>query len=58
MVARLFISRRLFLRRKPGYTIIAAGVHDLSVDCMNTSFLFGEELKLRNPQIGIKKNLK
>jgi len=27
---------------KPGYAIATEGVHDLSVDNMNTSFLFGE----------------
>jgi len=32
------ISRRLFLRIQPGYAIITEGFHDLSVDCMNTSF--------------------
>jgi hypothetical protein len=24
--------------KQPGYAIITEGVHDLSVDCMNTSF--------------------
>ena len=33
-----FISHRLFLWIQPGYTIITEGFHDLSVDCMNTSF--------------------
>ncbi|OJY91780.1 MAG: hypothetical protein BGP14_22815 [Sphingobacteriales bacterium 44-15] len=27
---------------KPGYATATEGVHDLSVDNMNTSFLFGE----------------
>ena len=31
-----------YFLEKPGYAIITEGVHDLSVDCMNTSFLFGE----------------
>ena len=42
LVALTFVSR-LFLWIQPGYAIIAEGFHDLSVDCMNTSFFFGEE---------------
>ena len=26
----------------PGYHLVAGSVHDRSVDCMNTSFLFGD----------------
>ncbi|HKZ66789.1 MAG TPA: hypothetical protein VJ111_10555 [Chitinophagaceae bacterium] len=37
-----FKSADYFLE-KPGYAIITEGVHDLSVDCMNTSFFFGEQ---------------
>jgi len=31
-----------YFMEKPGYAIITEGFHDLSVDSMNTSFLFGE----------------
>jgi len=31
-------ASRLFLWIQPGYAIITEGFHDLSVDCMNTSF--------------------
>lgn len=36
-------AEQIIFWRKPGYAIITEGVHDLSVDCMNTSFLFGEQ---------------
>lgn len=41
-VAPPHFAEQIIFWRKPGYAIITEGVHDLSVDCMNTSFLFGE----------------
>ena len=37
------LAGQIIFWRKPGYAILTEGVHDLSVDCMNTSFLFDEE---------------
>ena len=34
----LLINRQIILWIQPGYMIIAEGFHDLSVDCINTSF--------------------
>jgi len=40
-ISGLWLLPADYFLEKPGYTIITEGVHDLS-DCMNTSFLFGE----------------
>ncbi|HTD93789.1 MAG TPA: hypothetical protein VK644_08260, partial [Chitinophagaceae bacterium] len=35
-------GQQIIFMEQPGYAIITEGFHDLSVDCMNTSFLFDE----------------